>query len=1157
MPTSVERPGTANVRKAVLAGALRLVQAIAALAVVAGIVLATRMAQGPIDLNLLKPHVEGVLSKALAGADATILRLQLNASDGRAALTAFGVRATGQNSQTLARASRVNVEIDMAALLKAELRASALEVVGARLLATRDEAGVLHLMASGQSDGAEDDSTMDIAGMLRDWLAGSRAFVALPDIRLRQALLIARDGITGETLWRGRADAGAALSPDRALIWAEIGYDERGSSPLQLSTTLSREEGGDAAIAFAEANLAALSRVARLFGAHLPPISGALTGSARLVVDSNLLPVSAETALTGADIDIAFADGDRLMVDKVAVESQYDAKAGKLAVTGFRFGQDRAGLLGAMTLTTDPGGDLDYRLSGRIDQANLAYVASLIGGKDILPGVDLSLSSDFDVDFQDGAPIRAEARFAANGGVQRPDLFYGDVPLHRLEAFVAYDAMTRALSIKGGDILVGDVHASGEATATLDESHGLDTLDARIRLDSFPSERIAELWPKTFSEGGRSWVARNLSKGRVNQADVALTKAAGEPIGATADFTAQDLEVRYWDPMPVATNVAGVGRLIDDRLEIDVTAARSGGLVSNDVKLALIDLGREGERIEIDGEIKGPADNLLAVLDRQPLGYAKWLGVDPDAIGGDVVGRIRLAFPLIDAISVDDLNISAKGKATGAMLPNAVKDWTLEQGEVAIDVNTERLRLDGSGLLLNEPTTFAGDLLFGAGPERLRMQGSWRLTRDTRRALGLGSPVIRRRLTGVTPAAFNIVIRPNELYEIGFDADLTGATLLAQEIGWLKPKGALARLSGKAFIQGDTPLRIEDIRLTANDIGVDADLTFDPATGAVSKVSVARLLGLGHDLAADVRFGADVDDIRIYGRSIDLRPLLEIETSNDASAAEADAAASRPQRYRIDLDRARFNETLVLQGLTSTFTLTNDWPADIRARATYPGGSASLTPSDEPDGSLLLAATDFGAFISAAGITDVLLGGDMSVKVSPLLEGGYALRAGANDFDLSKFELEKIAGDGSGNSLPFFNGRETLRFDRLRASGVYRDGVIAVEKAQAGGAAVGVSARGEIDLAQRILDINGAIAPAYGVSRAIGGIPLLGAILTGSKGEGVFAATYRATGDLDDPDFKVDRLSALAPGILREVFEGADGPPANESDDEDSNRSDQ
>ena len=53
---------------------------------------------------------------------------------------------------------------------------------------------------------------------------------------------------------------------------------------------------------------------------------------------------------------------------------------------------------------------------------------------------------------------------------------------------------------------------------------------------------------------------------------------------------------------------------------------------------------------------------------------------------------------------------------------------------------------------------------------------------------------------------------------------------------------------------------------------------------------------------------------------------------------------------------------------------------------------------------------------------------------------------------------------------------------------------------------------------------------------AIGRIPVIGDLLVGEEGSGIFAATYRLKGPLDDPDVSVNPLAALAPGFLRNLF---------------------
>ena len=59
----------------------------------------------------------------------------------------------------------------------------------------------------------------------------------------------------------------------------------------------------------------------------------------------------------------------------------------------------------------------------------------------------------------------------------------------------------------------------------------------------------------------------------------------------------------------------------------------------------------------------------------------------------------------------------------------------------------------------------------------------------------------------------------------------------------------------------------------------------------------------------------------------------------------------------------------------------------------------------------------------------------------------------------------------------------------------------------------------------------------------LGNIPLIGNFLLGGEGQGLFAAAFRASGPLDDPTISVNPLSALAPGMLRNLFLFEPGSP--------------
>ena len=60
--------------------------------------------------------------------------------------------------------------------------------------------------------------------------------------------------------------------------------------------------------------------------------------------------------------------------------------------------------------------------------------------------------------------------------------------------------------------------------------------------------------------------------------------------------------------------------------------------------------------------------------------------------------------------------------------------------------------------------------------------------------------------------------------------------------------------------------------------------------------------------------------------------------------------------------------------------------------------------------------------------------------------------------------------------------------------------------------------------------------PLYGLNSLLSGVPLIGDLLYGGLGGGVFAFTYRLSGPVESPSVSVNPLSVLAPGILRRIF---------------------
>jgi hypothetical protein len=110
-----------------------------------------------------------------------------------------------------------------------------------------------------------------------------------------------------------------------------------------------------------------------------------------------------------------------------------------------------------------------------------------------------------------------------------------------------------------------------------------------------------------------------------------------------------------------------------------------------------------------------------------------------------------------------------------------------------------------------------------------------------------------------------------------------------------------------------------------------------------------------------------------------------------------------------------------------------------------------------------------------------------------------------------------------------------LHFADVEADFLLTPEQVVLRSASAVGASLGVSMDGYYDLTRKQMDFQGVFTPVYMLNS-------IGSLLT-RKGEGLIGFTYRLGGTPDAPQVQLNPLSALAPGMLREIFRRPAPPP--------------
>ncbi|MEA1938970.1 MAG: AsmA-like C-terminal domain-containing protein, partial [Pseudomonadota bacterium] len=502
---------------------------------------------------------------------------------------------------------------------------------------------------------------------------------------------------------------------------------------------------------------------------------------------------------------------------------------------------------------------------------------------------------------------------------------------------------------------------------------------------------------------------------------------------------------------------------------------------------------------------------------------------------GRTEANLKLDFPLLADLPFEVIDLDVTGRlfdvAVGGLIPG--HPITAVQGHMTLD--NDGLNMVGRARLSGVPVDFDWTESFMDAPEyqtKVRFDGV--LDEAARNAFGLDTG---ERLIGAPQVKGTFAQTPAGATVLALEADLTHTALDLGETGIFKPKGIAASARATLDVAGKGGLDLREMTVR----GPDFEMVLSGklgADGAVRRLDVSRLKTGVTDCRAVITFDENGGYTgKIEGAAFDVRPLAK-----QLTAAKSDEKIAGPSfDLTLDLDRLWLADAAPMTELRARIAQKKGRIVRFDADAMAGSGLFSVRYNPKGDeGAIRLQANDAGAALGALGIFDHATGGTLAIEgtampnVRPLLLTGTIHMRG---FRITRAPwLIRLL-----NIMSIRGFREAveigeLTFETMETRATWRDGLLSFQSGQASGAALGLTFAGTVDLNADTMDMEGTIVPVQSVNRVFGAIPVFGEILTGGEGEGMFAATYTIQGAADDPKISVDPLSALAPGMLRDLF---------------------
>jgi hypothetical protein len=335
------------------------------------------------------------------------------------------------------------------------------------------------------------------------------------------------------------------------------------------------------------------------------------------------------------------------------------------------------------------------------------------------------------------------------------------------------------------------------------------------------------------------------------------------------------------------------------------------------------------------------------------------------------------------------------------------------------------------------------------------------------------------------------------------------------------------------------------VQLATGDLDVKGKVSL---ANGLQRIAFDRLVSGRNDLSGTI---ARVDNgyiVSLKGNRFDAAPFLGDDKKPDANAPPPVVKPPSGPILDLSLDLRRvLTKRGELLNVTGKLRLQGGrlMSASVAAHAA-PDATVQLDIGPAAEGrSLTMSTNDMGAILKSLGWLEGMFGGKAQlVGVFDDTKPGSPLR-GRLVIDSYKLQKTPVVGDvltvgELTDALSAFAG-SGLEFNQLIAPFAFENGILTLRNARTAGSSLGITASGRINTRNDTVQMAGSIVPAYVINSLIGNIPLLGPLITGGQGNGLFAINYAVEGPVSKPRVSTNPLSAIAPGFLRGLFVAGSG----------------
>ncbi len=789
-------------------------------------------------------------------------------------------------------------------------------------------------------------------------------------------------------------------------------------------------------------------------------------------------------------------------------------------------------------------GDTNSQINIEFDKITPSELSDVYQELDMLSGLELPLSGTVAVTIDEHGTLINTIDFdliGESGHMTLPNIFPSRTNVSVFQIRGSSNVEQSILDIENFYLDVGGPEFSfnGVVTEIADEV-GIKGL---FEFTEMPFNELEKYWPRKLMPTARNWMLGNVHDGilsnftvnfNIEPGDIELFEKGMRPAALSAAFSFRDATVNYLTGQPLAQGIEGKGFADGTRLFMDFWDGYIQDMYIATGSAFVEQLMQSSATATVIANLEGANRDAINLLDGPRFNYGTKFGLDSRKVGGRVNAEIGVRFPFKRKVNISEIELVGFARLENFELNSFLGSYDIVggNGRVAIDKNS--MDVIGNIAINGIPSNFLWKENFNKLHSiKSKYVISSLLDDADREALDVFLDPHIRGLLGIK-IDYIVTREGQKKAKIHINAD--DAILNLPELFWIKPVGREGSMSATISFDNSEVIEVTNFDLNSANFLASGNAIVGFNDGNILSARLDNLKFGDNDIKATYKLLDDNNRLlKLSGKSLDLRPYIKQLLDSDGESLPSFI-------LEIDIDRLITHTDQQITQANGKFINKQGGLRSALLKGTLVSGS-EFQFILEPEGSkrkLSVRSEDAGSVARAFNIYDNAIGGyllmdailhddepdrpvvgevrvkDYRVINAPTLAHILAIASFTGIF-------EALEGDGIAFStfkLPFELKNKNLTFKNAQTSGL----------------SIGVNASGNVNLDTDRVYMEGTIVPAYLVNSLLGNIPVVGDLLVGGKGEGLFAANFSVQGTTEEPDIMVNPLSVLAPGFLRNLF---------------------